>query len=53
MQSQIQGFQPSLMLDETFDDGVFEQTDKEITNEMEATAAAYQIFRNVGGPDCL
>ena len=27
-----------------------EQTDKEITNEMEATAAACHIFRNVAQP---
>ncbi|KAL1337733.1 hypothetical protein AAHE18_10G159800 [Arachis hypogaea] len=39
-------------LDESFDDGVTEQTDKEITNEMEATAAAYLIFRNVAAPGC-
>ncbi|KAI4337177.1 hypothetical protein L6164_015624 [Bauhinia variegata] len=39
----------SNVLDESFDDGA-EQTDKEITNEMEATAAAYYIFRNVAGP---
>ncbi|KAJ9168171.1 hypothetical protein P3X46_019730 [Hevea brasiliensis] len=30
--------------------GVGEQTDTEITNEMEATAAAYRIFRNVAKP---
>jgi hypothetical protein len=34
-------------LDETFYDADNEQTDKEITNEMEATAAAYYVFRNV------
>ncbi|WJX35399.1 hypothetical protein P8452_23395 [Trifolium repens] len=34
-------------LDETFYDVDNEQTDKEITNEMEATAAAYYVFRNV------
>ena len=39
-------------LDESFDDAVTEQTDKEITNEMEATAAAYYIFRNVASPGC-
>ncbi|XP_061374979.1 mechanosensitive ion channel protein 10 [Gastrolobium bilobum] len=42
----------SSSLDETFDDGGNEQTDKEITNEMEATAAAYYIFRNVAAPCC-
>ncbi|XP_004501436.1 mechanosensitive ion channel protein 10 [Cicer arietinum] len=40
-------------LDESFYDGEPEQTDKEITNEMEATAAAYYIFRNVAAsPSC-
>ncbi|MED6115380.1 hypothetical protein PIB30_089903 [Stylosanthes scabra] len=39
-------------LDESFYDGSTEQTDKEITNEMEATAAAYIIFRNVAAPGC-
>ncbi|TXG61806.1 hypothetical protein EZV62_013169 [Acer yangbiense] len=34
-------------LDESVDYEGGEQTDKEITNEMEATAAAYRIFRNV------
>ncbi|KAL4649230.1 hypothetical protein ACB092_01G000400 [Castanea dentata] len=34
-------------LDESVDDGGGEQMDKEITNEMEATAAAYHIFMNV------
>ncbi|KAK2391962.1 mechanosensitive ion channel protein [Trifolium repens] len=34
-------------LDEIFYDVDNEQTDKEITNEMEATAAAYYVFRNV------
>lgn len=29
-----------------------EQADKEITNEMEATAAAYYIFKNVAKPGC-
>lgn len=29
-----------------------EPTDKEITNEMEATAAAYHVFRNVAQPGC-
>ncbi|KAL2346588.1 hypothetical protein Fmac_000588 [Flemingia macrophylla] len=43
----------SSALDESFDDGENEeQTDKEITNEMEATAAAYYIFRNVASPGC-
>ncbi|XP_009362526.1 mechanosensitive ion channel protein 10 [Pyrus x bretschneideri] len=31
--------------------GGAEQTDREITNEMEATAVAYYIFRNVAQPD--
>lgn len=39
-------------LDESFDDGGGEQADKEFTNEMEATAAAYHIFRNVAQPCC-
>ncbi|KAL9400021.1 hypothetical protein Peur_008982 [Populus x canadensis] len=39
-------------LDESFADGEVEQSDKEITNEMEATAAAYYIFRNVAQPGC-
>lgn len=40
-------------LDESFEDAGGEQTDKEITNEMEATAAAYYIFRNVAqAPGC-
>jgi hypothetical protein len=40
-------------LDETFYDVDNEQTDKEITNEMEATAAAYYVFRNVAAsPSC-
>lgn len=30
-----------------------EQTDKEITNEEEAIAAAYHIFRNVAKPCCM
>ncbi|KAF3953922.1 hypothetical protein CMV_020671 [Castanea mollissima] len=34
-------------LDVSVDDGGGEQMDKEITNEMEATAAAYHIFMNV------
>ncbi|KAJ4830844.1 hypothetical protein Tsubulata_028534 [Turnera subulata] len=37
---------------ESFDDEGAEQTDKEITNEMEATLAAYRIFRNVAQPGC-
>ncbi|EXB74867.1 Mechanosensitive ion channel protein 10 [Morus notabilis] len=36
-------------LDE-MENGAMEQTDKEITNEVEATAAAYHIFRNVAPP---
>ncbi|XP_048133696.1 mechanosensitive ion channel protein 10 isoform X2 [Rhodamnia argentea] len=39
-------------LDESADDGGVEQVDKEITNEMEAMAAAYHIFRNVAQPSC-
>jgi hypothetical protein len=42
----------SNVLDESVDDEGGEQTDKEITNEMEATAAAYHIFRNVAQPGC-
>ncbi|GAU26710.1 hypothetical protein TSUD_314870 [Trifolium subterraneum] len=34
-------------LDESFYDVKNEQTDKEITNEMEATAAAYYVFKNL------
>lgn len=37
-------------LDETVEDIGGEQADKEITNEMEATAAAFQIFKNVAQP---
>ncbi|KAG6414519.1 hypothetical protein SASPL_121891 [Salvia splendens] len=40
----------------TLDESVYnegnEQTDKEITNEEEAIAAAYHIFRNVAQPGC-
>ncbi|XP_057432429.1 mechanosensitive ion channel protein 10-like [Lotus japonicus] len=39
-------------LDESFYDCENEQADKEITNEMEATAAAYYIFRNLSAPGC-
>ncbi|XP_027354947.1 mechanosensitive ion channel protein 10 [Abrus precatorius] len=39
-------------LDESFEDGENDQTDKEITNEMEAIAAAYYIFMNVASPGC-
>ncbi|CAK8568468.1 unnamed protein product [Lathyrus sativus] len=39
-------------LDESFYDVKNEQTDKEITNEMEATAAAYYVFRNVAASPC-
>ncbi|KAH7574437.1 hypothetical protein ACOSP7_008533 [Xanthoceras sorbifolium] len=39
-------------LDESVDYEGGEQADKEITNEMEATAAAYHIFRNVAPPGC-
>ncbi|KAK2994018.1 hypothetical protein RJ640_018775 [Escallonia rubra] len=37
-------------LDESNYEGGAEQADKEITNEMEAIAAAYHIFRNVALP---
>lgn len=37
-------------IDESSFDANGEQTDKEITNEMEAIAAAYHIFRNVAQP---
>ncbi|XP_043698096.1 mechanosensitive ion channel protein 10-like [Telopea speciosissima] len=37
-------------LDESFVDEEGEQKDKEITNEWQAKAAAYQIFRNVAKP---
>ncbi|XP_074335495.1 mechanosensitive ion channel protein 10-like isoform X2 [Apium graveolens] len=40
-------------LDESDFDGNAEQTDKEITSEMEAIAAAYHIFKNVAQSDCL
>lgn len=39
-------------LDESVYNGGNEQTDKEITNEEEAIAAAYHIFRNVAQPCC-
>ncbi|KAM7493508.1 hypothetical protein LguiB_028117 [Lonicera macranthoides] len=39
-------------LEETEYDRGSEQTDKEITSEMEAIAAAYHIFRNVAQPGC-
>ncbi|KAL0323718.1 UNVERIFIED_CONTAM: Mechanosensitive ion channel protein 10 [Sesamum calycinum] len=39
-------------IDESFYDGGNEQMDKEITNEEEAIAAAYHIFRNVAQPGC-
>ncbi|XP_052210181.1 mechanosensitive ion channel protein 10-like [Diospyros lotus] len=38
-------------LEENFYDGGDEQTDKEISNEMEAIAAAYHIFKNVAHTD--
>ncbi|CAL5434713.1 unnamed protein product [Camellia sinensis] len=38
-------------IDEDFYDGRDEQMDKEITNEMEAIAAAYHIFYNVAHTD--
>ncbi|KAL6528820.1 hypothetical protein OROMI_028996 [Orobanche minor] len=39
-------------IDESVYYGGNEQTDKEITNEEEAIAAAYFIFRNVAQPSC-
>lgn len=42
----------SNVLDESVYNGGNEQTDKEITNEEEAFAAAYHIFRNVAQPCC-
>ncbi|KAK4401249.1 Mechanosensitive ion channel protein 9 [Sesamum angolense] len=39
-------------IDESVYDGGNEQADKEITNEEEAIAAAYHIFRNVAQPGC-
>ncbi|KAJ8771245.1 hypothetical protein K2173_026133 [Erythroxylum novogranatense] len=38
-------------LDESVDDGS-EQSDNKITNEIEATAAAFRIFRNVAHHNC-
>ncbi|KAI6682150.1 hypothetical protein NL676_036031 [Syzygium grande] len=40
------------VLDESVDDGGVEQVDKEITNKMEAMAAAYHIFRNIAQAGC-
>ena len=37
-------------LDDSVDDDVTEQKDKEITSEWEAKAAAYRIFKNVARP---
>ncbi|KAL0407661.1 UNVERIFIED_CONTAM: Mechanosensitive ion channel protein 10 [Sesamum radiatum] len=42
----------SNVIDESVYDGGNEQADKEITNEEEAIAAAYYIFRNVAQPGC-
>ncbi|CAI9771505.1 unnamed protein product [Fraxinus pennsylvanica] len=42
----------SSAIDETVYDRGNEQTDKEITNEEEAIAAAYHIFRNAAQPGC-
>jgi hypothetical protein len=42
----------SNILDESLDDEDGERTDREITNEMEAQAAAYHIFWNVAQPGC-
>ncbi|PKI70098.1 hypothetical protein CRG98_009561 [Punica granatum] len=39
-------------LDESVNDGGGEQPNKPITNDMEAMAAAYHIFRNVAQPGC-
>ncbi|KAL7150837.1 hypothetical protein ABFS83_05G140500 [Erythranthe nasuta] len=39
-------------IDESVYDGGNEVTDKEITNEEEAIAAAYHLFRNVAQPGC-
>ncbi|XP_031388139.1 mechanosensitive ion channel protein 10-like [Punica granatum] len=39
-------------LDESVDNGGGEQPDNQITNDMEAMAAAYHIFRNVAQPGC-
>lgn len=39
-------------LDESFYEVGNEQSDKEITNEEEAIAAAYHIFRNIAQPGC-
>lgn len=39
-------------LDESIYDAKSEQSDKEITNEEEAIAAAYHVFRNVAQPGC-
>jgi mechanosensitive ion channel protein 4/5/6/7/8/9/10 len=39
-------------LDESFYDVKNERTGKEITNEMEATAAAYYVFKNVAASPC-
>ncbi|KAF5748352.1 mechanosensitive ion channel protein 10 [Tripterygium wilfordii] len=40
----------SSTLEDSANDGEGEQTDKEITNENEAIAAAFKIFRNVAHP---
>ncbi|KAL8497133.1 hypothetical protein ACS0TY_020713 [Phlomoides rotata] len=42
----------SNQIDESYCNGGNEKTDKEITNEEEAIAAAYHIFRNVAKPGC-
>ncbi|KAG9143589.1 hypothetical protein Leryth_020787 [Lithospermum erythrorhizon] len=43
----VKGWKERSKLGDSFYDGEDEQTDKEITNEEEAIAAAYHIFRNV------
>ncbi|CAL5437915.1 unnamed protein product [Camellia sinensis] len=45
-------FTVSNALDESVDDEGVEQKDKEITSELEARDAAYQIFKNVAKPGC-
>ena len=42
----------SSSIDESFIEDKSEQVDKEITSELEAKAAAFQIFKNVAKPDC-
>lgn len=42
----------SSSIDDSVDEDRGEQVDKEITSELEAKAAAFQIFKNVAKPDC-